>query len=174
MQRSGEGRGGTTGEVTLRSATADDAGDILGLIRGLAEYEKLEHEMVASEADLRDTLFGDRPAAEVVLAFVPDDASPAGFALFFPSYSTFLGRPGIYLEDLFVRPDHRGRGVGRALLSHLAALAVERGCGRLEWSVLDWNEPALRFYRSLHAVPMDEWTVQRLTGAALEALARGE
>ncbi len=143
---------------------------ILECIRGLAEYERLPHEVVATEERLRRTLFGARPAAEVLLAH--RGAEPAGFALFFHNYSTFLGLPGIYLEDLFVRPEHRGGGVGRRLLAELARLAVERGCGRLEWSVLDWNESAIGFYRRLGAVAMDEWTVFRLTGDALERLSR--
>ncbi len=147
---------------------------ILELIGELAEYERLRHEVVATEDDLRRTLFGERPAAEVVLAEVAGEASPVGFALFFHNYSTFLGRPGLYLEDLFVRTAWRGRGIGRRMLQHLARIAVERGCGRFEWWVLDWNEPAIRFYRSIGAVPMDEWTVQRVTGEALERLARGE
>lgn len=147
---------------------------ILELIGELAEYERLRHEVVATEDDLRRTLFGERPAAEVVLAEVEGAASPVGFALFFHNYSTFLGRPGLYLEDLFVRSAWRGRGIGRRMLEHLARIAVERGCGRFEWWVLDWNEPAIRFYRSIGAVPMDEWTVQRVTGAALERLARGD
>lgn len=157
--------------MTLHIATAV-AGDvplILDLIRGLAEYERLSHEVVATEDTLRRTLFGDSPGAEVLVAHL--DQAPAGFALFFPSYSTFLARPGIYLEDLFVYPALRGRGIGRALLARVAQCAVERGCGRLEWSVLDWNEPALRFYRGLGAQPMSEWTVQRLTGETLISLA---
>ena len=125
--------------------------------------------MVATEDGLRQALFGPRPYAEVVLA--EDAGAPVGFALFFHNFSTFLGRPGIYLEDLFVVPEARGRGVGRALLAHLARLAVERGCGRVEWAVLDWNAPAIRFYDSLGARPNDEWTVYRLTGDALTALA---
>ena len=124
--------------------------------------------MVATEEALREHLFGERPVAEVVLA---EDGDPAGFALFFHSFSTFLGRPGIYLEDLYVRPEFRGRGVGRALLVHLARLAKERGCGRLEWSVLDWNEPAIGFYGRIGASPVDGWTVYRVTGEALEGLA---
>ena len=144
---------------------------ILTLIRELALYERLAGEVVATEENLRSTLFGARPYAEVVVAEV--DGVAAGFALFFHNYSTFLGRPGIYLEDPYVKEEYRGRGAGRALLVHLAGLAVERGCGRLEWWVLDWNESALGFYRSLGAVPMDDWTVYRLTGDALEGLARG-
>jgi GNAT superfamily N-acetyltransferase len=155
--------------VQIRPATADDTPLIVELIRGLAEYERLAHECVATEERVRESLFGPRPDAEVVIAEV--DGRPAGFALFFHNYSTFLARRGLYLEDLFVFPQYRGRGVGRALLVHLARLAVARGCGRFEWWVLDWNEPAIRFYRSLGAVPMDDWTVYRLTGEALEKLA---
>lgn len=154
---------------SLRSATPDDVPVILTLIRGLAEYERLAHEVVATEELLRETLFGARPVAEVILAFDGDEA--AGFALFFHNYSTFLARPGVYLEDLFVFPRFRGRGLGRILLSRLARIAVDRGCGRLEWSVLDWNVDAIRFYRSVGAEPMSEWTVQRVTGDALQALA---
>lgn len=156
---------------TIRAATADDAEVIVAFITELAEYERLRHEVVATPAQVRATLFGARPAAEVLLAEV--GGAPAGFALFFSTYSTFLAQPGLYLEDLFVRPAHRGAGLGLALMQRLAALAVERGCGRFEWSVLDWNEPALTFYRRLGAVPMADWTVQRLTGAALVALANG-
>lgn len=155
--------------MIIRPATEADVPLILRFIRELAEYERLLHEVVATEARLRETLFGARPAAEVVIAEA--DGEPLGFALFFHNYSTFLAQPGIYLEDLYVRPEARGRGVGRALLAHLARLARERGCGRLEWWVLDWNESALRFYRSLGARPMDEWTVQRLTDADLDRLA---
>jgi len=155
--------------VRIEPAGPADVPEILELIRGLAVYEKLEHQVVATEEGLRETLFGDRPVAEVVFARV--GGRTAGFALFFHNYSTFLGQPGIYLEDLFVRPEFRGRGCGRALLAHLAALAVTRRCGRLEWAVLDWNEPAIGFYRKLGAQPMDEWTVFRLTGESLERLA---
>lgn len=158
------------GRIELRTATPDDVGLILDFIRQLAEYEKLSHEVVADEALLRQTLFGDRQVAEVVIASY--DGEPAGFALFFHNFSTFLGRPGIYLEDLFVIPRLRGRGIGRVLLSHLAKLALERGCGRLEWWVLDWNEPAIRFYERLGAQEMDEWTVFRLTGPTLKELAK--
>ena len=159
----------TGGRIELRAATPDDVGLILDFIHQLADYEKLAHEVVADEDLLRRSLFGDRQVAEVVIAFY--DGQPAGFALFFHNFSTFLGRPGIYLEDLFVIPSLRGRGIGRVLLSHLAKLAVERGCGRLEWWVLDWNEPAIRFYERLGAQAMDEWTVFRVTGEALENLA---
>ena len=156
-------------DVTIRIARADDCATILGFIRDLAEYEKLAHEVVADEAQLRATLFGARPAAEVLIAERANEA--VGFALFFTSYSTVLAKPGLYLEDLFVRPAARGAGVGGALMAACAKLCVERNYGRFEWSVLDWNEPALKFYRSLGAVPMSEWTVQRLTGMALSDLA---
>jgi GNAT superfamily N-acetyltransferase len=142
---------------------------LLALIRELAEYEKLAHEMIATQADLERDLFGERPCAEVLIGEC--DGKPQGFALFFRNYSTFVGKPGIYLEDLYVRPEARGRGLGRSLLVRIAALAVERGCGRLEWSVLDWNEPAIRFYHSLGAKPMSEWTIQRVIGPALWQLA---
>ena len=157
--------------IALRFATADDAGLILDFIRQLAEYENLTHEMVTDEDQLRQSLFGERRVAEVVIASY--DGEAAGFALFFHNFSTFLGRPGIYLEDLFVIPKLRGRGIGRLLLSFLARLAVERGCGRLEWWVLDWNEPAIRFYERLGAQAMDEWTVFRVAGDTLEDLAKG-
>lgn len=156
-------------DLEIRFATPDDTAAILGFIRDLAEYEKLADQVVADEPALRATLFGARPAAEVLIATLA--RAPVGFALFFPSYSTFLARPGMYLEDLFVRPAARGQGVGSALLAELAHIAVERGYGRFEWSVLDWNEPAIRLYRSLGAVPMSEWTVNRLTGEPLATLA---
>lgn len=158
-----------TPSITLRTATRADIPQILAFIRGLAEYEKLAHEAVATPALLERHLFGDRPAAEVVIAEA--DGVPAGFALFFHSFSTFLGQPGLYLEDLFVLPSHRGLGLGKRLMVHLARLAVERGCGRFEWSVLDWNTPAIDFYRRLGAAGLDAWTVQRVSGAALQALA---
>jgi len=156
-------------KVSLRFATPDDTGLILEFIQGLAEYEKLAQEVVADEESLRRALFGDRPAAEVVLADL--DGNPAGFALFFHNFSTFLGRPGLYLEDLFVKPELRGHGIGKTLLARLAAIAVERGCGRFEWSVLDWNEPAIRFYENLGARAMNGWTIFRITGDALSSLA---
>ena len=156
-------------ELEICPATERDVPLILSLIRQLAEYERLSHEIVATEEILRDSLFGARPAAEVLLGYVGDD--PAGFALFFHSFSTFLGRPGIYLEDLYVRPEFRGAGVGRVFLRHLARLAKDRGCGRLEWWVLDWNEPAIKFYEELGAVPMGDWTVYRIAGEALDELA---
>jgi GNAT superfamily N-acetyltransferase len=158
-------------EITVRPAEEHEVPVILQFIRDLARYEHLEHECVATEVTLRRTLFGARPFAEVVFACL--DRQPVGFALFFHNYSTFLGRPGIYLEDLFVRPEARGHGVGRRLLTWLAALAVSRGCGRLEWSVLDWNEPSIAFYRKLGAQPMDEWTTFRVSGPALLQLAEG-
>jgi GNAT superfamily N-acetyltransferase len=155
--------------VSIRAATREDVPVILELIRGLAEYEKLAHECVATETAITESLFGARPQAEVIITVA--DGMPAGFALFFSSYSTFLARPGIYLEDLFVKPAFRGRGIGKKLLAHLAGIAVERKCGRLEWSVLDWNKDAIRFYESLGAQAMDEWTVYRVTGPALAQLA---
>lgn len=158
--------------TTVRAATPDDVALIRSLIEGLAEYERLRHECVATDELLRASLFGPRPYAEVVIA--EWEGEPAGFALFFHNFSTFLARPGIYLEDLYVRPEHRGHGIGRALLRHLAQLAVARGCGRLEWSVLDWNEDAIGFYRKLGARPQDEWTVYRVTGDALTQLATFE
>ena len=154
--------------IELFHATVADVPTILRCIRGLAEYERLAHECLATEEALRATLFGPTPAAYVVLA--RSGTATAGFALWFPSYSTFLARPGVYLEDLFVFPAFRGRGVGRRLLSYLAAMAVERGYGRLEWAVLDWNVDAIRFYESLGARPMNEWTTYRVTGPALAAL----
>ena len=155
--------------VTIRPATERDVPTILGFIRALAQYEHLEHEVVATEDMLRKTLFGPRPYAEVVFACLED--KPVGFALFFHNYSTFLGKPGIYLEDLFVHPEARGRGLGKRLLTWLAKTAVERDCGRLEWAVLDWNEPSIRFYKSLGAVHKHEWQIFRLTGDALNSVA---
>jgi GNAT superfamily N-acetyltransferase len=154
--------------LTLRAATLADVPVILRCIRGLAEYEKLAHECIASEELLRESLFGESPAAQVVLAMAGDE--PAGFALWFRNYSTFLARPGIYLEDLFVFPAFRGRGIGRRLLEHLAQVAVSRGYGRLEWAVLDWNVDAIGFYESLGAIAMSDWTTYRVTGPALAAL----
>ena len=153
----------------IRQATEADVPLILQFIRGLAEYERLAHECVADEATLKNSLFGERKVAEVVIG--SDNDNPVCFALFFHNFSTFLGRPGIYLEDLFVNPDQRGKGFGKAMLAYLAKLAVERECGRLEWSVLDWNEPAIKFYKSFGARPMDEWTIFRVTGDALTQLA---
>jgi GNAT superfamily N-acetyltransferase len=155
--------------VTIRAAAEHEVARVLELIRGLAKYERLEHELVATEQDLREALFGSTRYAEVVFACLGSE--PVGFALFFHNFSTFRGKPGIYLEDLFVLPEARGRGIGKRLLTWLARTAIERGCARLEWSVLDWNEPAIGFYRSLGAVPMDEWTTFRVADAALTALA---
>ena len=155
--------------ITIRPATRDEVPLVLEFIRDLARYERLEHEVSASEAELGEALFGERRYAEVV--FACSGGEPVGFALFFHNFSTFKGRPGIYLEDLFVRPEARGRGVGKLLLAHLARTAIERRCARLEWAVLDWNEPSIRFYHSLGAVPMDEWRIFRMTGDALALLA---
>ena len=163
--------GGVPGipQLRLRPAEPGDEALILSFIRELAAYEKLSHEVVATEEELAASLFGPRPVAEVVLGFW--EGAAAGFCLFFHTFSTFLGRPGLYLEDLYVKPERRGRGIGRAFFTHLAQLAVARNFGRLEWSVLDWNEPAIEFYRSVGARPLDEWTVFRLTGERLADLA---
>ena len=158
--------------LSIDPARPQDAGLIVALVRELAEYVRLLDQVVLTEQDIHRDLFGPRPHAEAVIAREGDE--PVGFALWFHNYSTFAGRPGLYLEDLFVRPACRGRGYGEALLRYLARVALERGCARFEWSVLDWNEPALAFYRKLGAVPMDEWTVQRVSGEALEALAQGK
>lgn len=155
--------------LTIRPAGVADVPTIRELIEGLADYERLRHECHATDDQLRATLFGERPVAEVLIAEC--EGASAGFALFFHNYSTFLARPGIYLEDLFVRPEFRGRGIGKALLTTLASLAVARGCGRIEWSVLDWNADAIRFYERLGARPQSDWTVYRVTGDALAALA---
>lgn len=155
--------------LRIDPATEHDVPLILKFIQALAEYERLAHECVADEATLRETLFGSRRYAEVVIARYNNE--PAGFALFFHNYSTFLARPGIYLEDLFVYPQYRGKGIGKALMVYLAQQAVERKCGRFEWWVLDWNEPAIEFFKKLGAVPMSDWTVFRLTGEALQRLA---
>jgi len=160
----------TPSTLAIRFATPADVSTILHFIHALARYEKLEHEVVADEAGLLATLFAPRPAAEVLLAELAGSA--VGFALFFQSYSTWVARPGLYLEDLFVEPAARGQGVGLALMSALARITVERGYGRFEWAVLDWNTPSIEFYRALGAVPQSEWTVQRLTGAPLEGLAQ--
>lgn len=157
-------------EFQIRNATERDVPVILQMIKGLAEYEKLSDQVVATEDGLHESLFGAHPSAEVVIGYAGEQ--PAGFALFFHSFSTFLGQRGLYLEDLFVLQEWRGRGLGRQLMAHLARIAIERHCGRMEWSVLDWNEPALRVYRGLGARPMDDWTVYRLTGPALRDLAR--
>jgi GNAT superfamily N-acetyltransferase len=155
--------------ITIRTATPADVRLVLEFIRALALYEHLEQEVVATEADVAAALFGPRPYAEVVFACL--DATPVGFALFFHNFSTFMGKAGIYLEDLFVRPEGRGLGLGRRLLAWLARTALERGCARLDWAVLDWNEPSIGFYRSLGAVAQDEWTTFRLTGPELRRLA---
>lgn len=155
--------------LLIRAATLADADLIAALVRELADYEKLLHECRVTPEAIAASLFGDRPQAECVIA--EWQGAPVGFALFFHNYSTFLARPGLYLEDLFVRPAARGRGVGKALLQYLATLAVERGCGRFEWSVLDWNAPAIAFYESLGAKAQSEWTIYRVTGEALTALA---
>jgi GNAT superfamily N-acetyltransferase len=153
----------------IRPATASDVSAILGFIKKLAHYERLSDEVVATEERLRETLFGDRPTAEVAIGHL--DRKPVGFVLFFHNYSTFLGKPGLYIEDLFVDEDYRRRGYGRALLLYVAQLAKERDCGRLEWSVLDWNQTAIEFYKKLGALPMSEWTVFRVTGQRLDKLA---
>jgi GNAT superfamily N-acetyltransferase len=154
---------------TIRAATVADVPVILELIRALATYERAPNEVTATEQGLTEVLFGQKPAAEVLLAF--ENETAVGFAVFFHNFSTWLGRPGLYLEDLFVGPEHRGKGYGRALLIRLAKIARERGCGRMEWAVLDWNEPAIEFYRKLGAKPMDEWTVFRLTRDGIAKLA---
>ena len=159
----------TPATVRIEPATERDVPVILRLIKGLAEYERLSDAVTATEEGLRRSLFGPRPAADVVIAYVGEE--PAGYALFFHNFSTFLGQAGIYLEDVFVVPEQRGLGVGRTLLAHVAAVAIERGCGRVEWSVLDWNERAIGFYRCLGARPLDDWTMYRLTGDALSRLA---
>ncbi|HEV2805282.1 MAG TPA: GNAT family N-acetyltransferase [Chthoniobacterales bacterium] len=156
-------------EFAIRTATEADLPVILDLIRDLATYERAPDAVVATEAGLREVLFGPKPAAEVLLAL--EKAEPVGFAVFFHNFSTWLGRPGLYLEDLFVRPEKREKGYGRALLERLAQIARERGCGRMEWAVLDWNDPAIQFYRKLGAEPMDEWTVFRLTAEGIARLA---
>lgn len=155
--------------ITITPATIEDTGLVLEFIKALAEYERLPHEVVATEELLQETLFGKRSVAEVVFASI--GSTPVGFALYFHNFSTFLGRPGIYLEDLFVKPAYRGKGIGKALLKYVARIAKERKCGRFEWSVLDWNEPSIAFYKKLGAVPLDDWTIFRVTGAALEQLA---
>ena len=155
---------------TIRHAEADDALLVLAFVRKLAEYERLAHEVEATADVLREMLFGPRPYAEVIFGEQAERA--VGFALFFHNFSTFVGRPGIYLEDIYVDPEARGNAYGKAMMTYLARLAVERGCGRFEWSVLDWNEPSIGFYRRLGARPLNDWTVYRLAGEALERLAR--
>lgn len=160
----------TIAGLSLRLATKNDVPQILSFIQALAEYEKLAHQVVATEDKLGATLFGDKAFAEVVIADY--QGKPAGFALFFHNYSTFLAKPGIYLEDLFVDPSLRGKGIGKALITYLAKLAVERDCGRLEWSVLDWNQPAIDFYQSLGATMLDDWRINCVTGPTLQAMAQ--
>jgi GNAT superfamily N-acetyltransferase len=157
-------------DFKIRTTTEADVPVIRELIRDLATYERAPDAVVATEAGLREVLFGAKPAAEVLLAL--ENGEPVGFAVFFHNFSTWLGRPGLYLEDLFVRPEKRGKGYGRALLARLAQIAKQRGCGRMEWAVLDWNDPAIQFYRKLGAQPLDEWTVFRLTEEGIAALAK--
>lgn len=159
----------SSAQLRIVAATDRDVAIILRFIQGLADYEKLSHQVEATEDLLRETLFGARRVAEVLIAYLGNE--PAGFALFFHNFSTFLGRPGIYLEDLFVEPAHRGKGIGKALLIEIAKIAKERRCGRLEWSVLDWNQPAIDFYRGLGAIPLNDWTMFRVTGEVLDRLA---
>jgi GNAT superfamily N-acetyltransferase len=160
----------TSETLRIERATEQDVPLILRLIKDLAEYERMSNEVEATEQRLRETLFGPHPSAEVVIGYAGSE--PAGFALFFHNYSTFLGKQGLYLEDLFVMPKYRGCGYGKALLVHLARLAAERACGRFEWTALDWNEPAIGFYKKLGATPMHEWTIFRVTGDALQKLAQ--
>ena len=159
-------------DIHVRAATPDDVPLIVTFIHELAVYEKLAHLVVTSEADMHAALFGERAVVEALMASVDGDA--VGYALFFPNFSTFLGKPGVYLEDLYVRPGARGVGAGRKLIQHLAGIVVERGWGRLEWSVLDWNEPSIAFYKKMGAIAMDEWTVFRVTGQALHRLASAD
>ena len=159
-------------DFEIRAAGVEDVPVILELIRELATYERAPNEVVATEKQLVEVLFGERPTAEVLLAF--ERKSPVGFAVFFHNFSTWLGRPGLYLEDLFIKPEKRGKGYGRAVLVDLAKIALDRGCGRMEWAVLNWNEPAIKFYRALGAKPLDEWTVFRLTRDGIARLAQSE
>jgi len=159
----------TATKFLIRPATATDVGAIFSLIKELAEYERLAHEVVATEDDIRRSLFGERPYAEALIGEY--DQTPISFALFFYNFSTFVGKPGIYLEDLYVKPEYRGQRFGRQMLAHIARLAIKRNCGRFEWSVLDWNTPAIRTYDRLQAKPMKDWVLYRLTGAALKNLA---
>ncbi len=158
-------------DLQIREATPDDAALILGFITSLAIYEKAEHEVLASESDIRESLFGDDATAHGLICSIND--TPIGFAVYFFNYSTWLGKPGLYLEDLYIEPEYRGSGAGKALLKHLAGTAVAKGCGRFEWSVLDWNTPARKFYASLGAQPQDEWVIYRLAGKELDKLAQG-
>jgi len=158
-------------QLNIRPARIEDSSLILKLILELADYERLADEVTASAETIEENLFGENPCAEVLIGEI--DNQPVGYALFFGTFSTFTGKPGVYLEDIFIRPDWRNRGFGKALLQRIAALALERGCARLEWSVLDWNQPAIDFYRSLGATPLSEWIGQRLTGAALKSVAQG-
>jgi GNAT superfamily N-acetyltransferase len=160
------------GDFEIRPARIEDVPIILELIRDLATYERAPNEVTATEEQLVEVLFGEKPVAEVLLAF--EGKSPVGFAVFFYNFSTWLGRPGLYLEDLFVKPEKRGKGYGRALLVDLAKIARDRGCGRMEWAVLNWNDPAIKFYRKLGAKPLDEWTVFRLTRDGIADLAKSE
>ena len=159
-----------TPNFRIKAAREEDVPAILSLIKDLAEYEKLSHEVTATEDDIRQSLFGERPVAEALIGEL--DGKPISFALFFYNFSTFLGKPGIYLEDLYVKPDYRSNGLGRKMLAHIARLATERDCGRFEWSVLDWNQSAIRTYDRLNARPMKEWILYRLTGDALNKLAQ--
>ncbi|MDF1612251.1 GNAT family N-acetyltransferase [Stygiobacter electus] len=156
-------------DISIHFAEEKEAGIILSFIKELAEYEKLTHEVVATEEKLKETLFGEKKYAEVLIAEYKNQ--PAGFALFFHNYSTFLAKPGIYLEDLFVKKELRGKGIGKVLLSYLGVIALERNCGRIEWSVLDWNEPSIKFYLKLGAIPLNDWTVYRVTGNSIKKLA---
>ena len=162
----------TATKFLIRPATATDVGAIFSLIKELAEYERLAHEVVATEDDIRRSLFGERPYAEALIGEY--DQTPISFALFFYNFSTFVGKPGIYLEDLYVKPEYRGQRFGRQMLAHIARLAIKRNCGRFEWSVLDWNTPAIRTYDRLQAKPMKDWILYRLTGEALKNLAAEE
>ncbi len=159
----------TNKNFTIKSATRADVPLILSFIKELAEYEKLAHEVVATEELLAESLFGEDSPAKVIFAYLDNKA--VGFALYFYNFSTFLGKPGLYLEDLYVKPEVRGQGIGKKILAYLAFIAKQKNCGRFEWWVLDWNKPALDFYKSIGAKPMDEWTVQRVTGKALDELA---
>lgn len=176
LREASDGSGGNVNKendmLHIRAANIHDAPLVLELIRELAEYEKLAHEVIATEEQLRSNLFGEQPQAEVLIA--EWQGRPAGFALFFHNFSTFLGQRGLYLEDLFVRPEFRGKGIGRTLLLELARIAIERDCGRFEWAVLDWNDPARKFYESLGAKPVPEWDIFRITGTELRRLAAYE